>query len=113
MKQRIEIVRGTTNTFHINIADANGAPYTLGSGERVVFGIKSKPESEELLVVKVGEILYEGTYVVKLCPEDTAALPCGKYSYDVGLDTAEDFFNVIEPSPFDIVASVTTRGCGC
>lgn len=111
MKQPIEIVRGTTNVFQINLTDANGAPYNLGSNEKIVFGIKKNPEAAELLLVKTAEILYEGMYSVKLCPEDTAALHCTKYSYDVGLDTGTDFFNIIEPSPFNIVANVTARGC--
>lgn len=111
MKQPIEIVRGTTNVFQINLTDANGAPYNLAYNEKIVFGIKKTPEAAELLVVKTAEILYEGAYSVKICPEDTAALPCTKYFYDVGLETGEDFFNIIEPSPFNIVANVTARGC--
>lgn len=111
MAQRIEIVRGTTNTFHINIVDANGAPYNLGSGEKVVFGIKRKPEHEEVIFAKVGEILYEGLYKVVINPEDTENLPSGNYYYDVAIESGEAFFNVIEPSPFNIVANITSRGC--
>ena len=111
MAQRIEIVRGTTNTFNINIVDANGAPYNLGSGEKVVFGIKQSPEDSTVIFAKVGEILYEGLYKVVIVPEDTQDLPSGKYYSAVAIESGEAFFNVIEPSPFNIVANITSRGC--
>lgn len=38
MKQDIEIIRGTTNTFNIEVKDTDGAAYTLASGEKLVFG---------------------------------------------------------------------------
>lgn len=111
--QKIEIVRGTTNTFQISVVDSSGAPYNLGSGERIVFGIKRNPEKEETpLVAITAEIIGEGLFSVKLCPEHTAPLECGRHFYDVSLDDGTDFFNVIEPSPFNIVANVTHRGCG-
>lgn len=112
MAQKIEIVRGTTNTMQITVYDANGAPYNLGSNERIVFGIKRNPEKEaEPLLVKTAEIIGEGLFSVKLCPEDTANMVCGAYFYDVGLDNGTDFFNVIEPNPFKIIGNVTHRGC--
>ena len=111
MAQRIEIVRGTTNTLNITIVDANGAPYNLGSGEKVVFGIKEKPEHKEVVFAKVGEIVYEGLYKVVLEPVDTENLPSGNYYYDVAIESGEAFFNVIEPSPFIVVANITSRGC--
>lgn len=112
MKQKIEIVRGTTNTFQILVYDATGKPYNLGSNEKVVFGIKRNPDVEEMpLITKTAEIYGDGIFTVKLCPEDTAEMKCGAYFYDVGLDNGTDFFNVIEPSPFKINANVTHRGC--
>lgn len=112
MAQRIEVVRGTTNTFEISIVDSSGAPYNLGSNERIVFGIKRNPEREEVpLVVKTAEIIGAGLVSVKLLPEDTASLGFGKHYYGVSLETGVDFFSVIEPSPFMIVANVTHRGC--
>lgn len=111
MAQRIEIVRGTTNTFEITIVDSVGGPYNLGSNERVVFGVKAKATDEELLISKTAEIVGEGVFKVILCPEDTECLKPGRYSYDVGVEKGADYFNVIEPSPFEIVANVTFRGC--
>lgn len=111
MAQKIEIVRGTTNTFQISINDANGAPYNLQSNEKVVFGIKKDLDDVEPLIIKTAEVLYEGMYSVQLSPEDTVDLDCGRYHYDVGVDNGTDFFNVIEPNLFVIVPNVTHRGC--
>lgn len=111
MAQRIEIVRGTTNTFEITIVDSVGGAYNLGSNERVIFGVQADPRDETLLISKTAEIIGEGLFRVTLCPEDTEGLSPGRYSYDVGLDDGTDYFNVIEPGPFEILANVTFRGC--
>lgn len=113
MVQRIEIVRGTTNTFQIDIVDSSGAPYNLKANENILFGIKRNPETEaEQLFVKKAEVLGVGQFSFKISPEDTENMKCGKYFYDVGIDNGTDFLNVIEPSPFVIIANVTSRGCG-
>lgn len=113
MAQRIEIVRGTTNDFEVSIVDANGGAYTLAANERVVFGIKRNPEIEETpLFTKTAGILGAGLFSIKLCPEDTASLVCGKYYYDVSVDDGTEFHNVIEPNLFILTANVTHRGCG-
>lgn len=111
MVQKIEIIRCTTNVFQVTVTDAKGALYNLGSGEKIVFGLKAKPTDTELLLTKTAEILGEGLFKISLCPEDTENLAPGRYSYDVGLDNGTDFFNIIEPSPFVIVQNVTCRGC--
>lgn len=112
MAQRIEIVRGTTNTFEISIVDSSGGAYDLASNERVVFGIKRNPElEEEPFFTKTAEIVGSGLFTIKLCPDDTASLACGKYYYDVSVDDGTDFHNVIEPNLFIITANVTHRGC--
>lgn len=111
MAQKIEIVRGTTNTFQIGVTDADGNSYVPETGEKLVFGIKRKPTDIDLVVVKVGEVIGEGLFKVKLNPEDTAEIECGKYYYDVGMDNGTDFFNIIKPSPFDIIPNITSKGC--
>lgn len=111
MEQTIKIVRGTTNTLEISIVDSSGAPYNLGSGEKVVFGVKRKPEHEEVIFAKVGEIVYEGLYKVVLDPADTENLLSGDYYFDVAIESGEAFHNVIRPSRFKIVANITSRGC--
>lgn len=109
MAQRIEVVRGTTNTFQISITDSGGGAYNLGSGEKVVFGVKRKPTDTDCLIEKTAEILGAGLFQVVISPTDTEELSFGKYWYDVGLQKGEDFFNVIEPNPFEIMPNITSR----
>ena len=111
MLNKLEIIRGTSNTLQIEVVDANGTAYNLGSNEKIVFGVKANVQDEELVFQKTAEIVGEGLFQVKLVPEDTAELKCGRYSYDVGLDNGVDYFNVIEPSAFVISPNVTFRGC--
>lgn len=109
--QPVEIVRGTTNSFKIAIADSNGVAYNLGSNEKIVFGVKEKPDDQELLIAKTAEIIGAGLFKVVLNTNDTEQLPSGSLYYDVGLDNGTDLFNIIPISPFTVVQNVTFRGC--
>lgn len=111
MAQKIEIVRGTTNPFQISVTDAAGNSYVPESGEKLVFGVKRKPTDTVLVFAKVGEVIGEGLFSVKLKPEDTAEIECGKYYFDVGMDNGTDFFNIIKSSPLEIIPNITSRGC--
>lgn len=109
MAQRIEVVRGTTNTFEISIVDSGGGAYDLGSNEKIMFGIKKKPEDKETIFTITAEIIGSGLFSVKISPSHTENLPFGKYWYDVGLQNGEDFYNVIEANPFEVVPNITSR----
>lgn len=112
MANKIEIVRGTTNRFSITVTDANDALYELAEGEKLVFGIKRKRSDLDCLVVKTVEVGSGGVYTIDIDPEDTEELEYGTHYYDVGLLSGESYFNIIEPSTFEIVANVTKRGDG-
>lgn len=109
MAQRIEVVRGTTNTFEISIVDSSGGAYDLGSNEKIMFGIKKKPEDKETIFTKTAEVIGSGLFRVTISPADTEALAFGRYWYDVGLQNGADFYNVIEANPFEILANITSR----
>lgn len=109
---KIEIVRGTTNTFDIPIKDANGQKYTLAADEKVVFGIKRHLKDAEPVFVKTVTAGSNGVYPVTIVPSDTEDLDPGRYFYDVGLQSGDDYFNVIEPSLFIIQSNVTKWGAG-
>ena len=111
MAQKIEIVRGTTETIQIDITDANNAPYVIVNGETVIFGIKRKPTDDELIFVRGAKIGDVGSYLVEIFPEDTDNLPCDKYFYDVALQSGKNFYNIIEASPLVILPNITRRGC--
>ena len=111
MFNKIEIVRGTTNTIAIDVLDANGAPYALKDGEKLIFGVKRKVTDKDELIVRIASAADDGSYVVKIEPIDTVNLPCDKYVFDVGLQSGDAFYNVIESSPFVICGNVTKWGC--
>lgn len=117
MKQDIEIVRGTSNTFDIEVTDANGDPYTLADGEQIIFGVKKKPEHGECLIKKVSTACTDGVCTIEIDPEDTLELPFGKYFYDVGLRSGSDFFQIIgcekfKLPEFHILPNITKWGDG-
>lgn len=107
-KQKISIVRGTTNTFAVAVADENGDAYTLGSGEVLRFGVKKRPGDAEYIFMKESaEPNTDGNYEFTIEVDDTAELAFGEYCYDVGLQSGTDYFNVIPASPFTVEANVT------
>jgi hypothetical protein len=104
---KLEMVRGTTEIFEISVTN-RGEPYTLTSGEELVFGIRQKYSDDEAVLVKTTtEEVDAGVYSVKLVPEDTINLKDIAYFYDVGLRSGTDFYNVIEPSPFILKKNAT------
>lgn len=111
MAQNIEIVRGTTNTIEVNVLDADGVAYTVVAGEKIIFGLKKKATDRDCILVKEASFYTVGSYLVGLKPADTAGLDFGRYVYDVGLQSGNDFYNIIPPSPLDIVAEITKWGC--
>lgn len=111
MVQCIDIVRGTTLRIQLEIADANGTPRVLNSGERILFGVKKKTADEAavfILEAEAGET--DGQYTVTIYPEHTMDMEHGRYYYDVGLESGGDFYNVVEPSGFNILPNITKRG---
>lgn len=108
--QPIEIVRGTTNIFNIEVFDSSGNPYEPSDGESLVFGIKKNPEDPEPVFQRVASGGTNGIFTVKIKPSDTEKVSHGSYIYDVGLKSGDDFYNIIEPNMFIIRANVTTRG---
>ena len=109
-KTPIHIIRGDTTHLNINVLDANGNPWTLASGDRLVFGVKDNTNST---VYRVKKYIDEGTapFEVVLRPTDTQSLRRGTYYYDVGIQTGEDYYHILPISPFTVNDSVTEWGC--
>lgn len=113
MASEISIIRGTSKTLKINITDANGVAYAIPEGGRLLFGVKERATDENLLVLKViTEFKENGVAVVELDPNDTINLKVQRYLYDVGLEIGEDYYNIIEASPFMVKQNITKWGDG-
>lgn len=111
MKTDIEIIRGTTNVLDITVTDASGNLYDVSNGEKLLFGVKRKADDEKYLLIKAADSSQNGVYEIKICPGDTEGLECGRYLYDVAIQSGDEFFNVIEASAFTICKNVTKWGC--
>lgn len=111
-KQKISIVRGTTNSFSISITDKEtGEAYELETGEALRFGIKKNPnDAEYVLVIDITEANEDGEYAFTILPSDTISLPFGSYYYDVGLQSGASYYNIIPASQFEVAFNVTKWG---
>lgn len=106
-RQTIKIVRGTTNSFSVQITDGD-QPYQLQSGEIIRFGVKSLPTNTAYIFSKtVTQANEDDEYVFTISPTDTASLDFGSYWYDIGLQSGADYFNIIPASPFEVAYNVT------
>lgn len=113
MKQNLEIVRGTSNTFGLTIKDGDGNPYTLSENDSLVFGLKRRERDEERVLVKKISNVADGTYILQLDPNDTSTLSPGRYYYDIGLQQGDDvFYSIVEQSEFLIKPNVAKCGDG-
>lgn len=112
-KRPIEIVRGTSNSFGIELMNGDGNPYTLAEGQSLVFGLKRNERDSETIFKKIISEYINEAYYLEISPADTMELDVGQYYYDVGLQEGDsDFYNVIECSPFRITPNVTKLGDG-
>lgn len=112
MLNKIEIIRGTTNTLDLSVLDASGNVYAKEDYESIVFGVKKSTADTELVIKKLAKMTNPGIYEITLTPEDTSELECGKYVYDVALQSRSNFYTVVEPNPFVIAPNVTKKGDG-
>ena len=98
----IRITRGDTGIFTLSVK-SGGQSYDY-SNDQVLFTVKKSMNTKEIIFQKTIE--YGQT--VTILPEDTAGLPCGTYTYDVQVTTANGVVNtVITPNPFIIEPEVT------
>lgn len=107
-QQAITMIRGTSAAFGVSITDENGNAYTLQSGETLRFGIKTTPTDTNYIISKdFTEQDSDGNYVFALAPADTENLSFGAYWFDIGLQSGDDYWNVIPASAFNLAYNVT------
>jgi hypothetical protein len=107
---KIEVVRGTTCSFAIALVDEEKNPYNLADGEVLRFGIKKRPEHDECIFEKEITKSTDGVCTVQIERTDTENLPFGKYFFDVGLQSGNMYYPVIEIGEFRIMPNITRWG---
>ena len=97
-KNNLEMVRGDTLSFGIEIIDDSGH---LVEADTIYFSCKKTPEDTEYLFQKS---LDDGisvsqtkpnSYVVRVAPEDTEDADLGVYNYDLEIGKNGDIFTVL------------------
>ena len=105
------VVRGSNNTFNVSLRDPDGNVYVLAVGEVLRFGVKRYYEDPTYCIEKTltAADYKNGVYPIILNPEDTEALSVGKYEYDIGIQSDNQYWPVIAVSPFTITKNITSR----
>ena len=112
-QQPLEIIRGTTRDIAVTIVNSAGDAHTLGNGETLRFAVKKNREDLQPELSKdFGADEYDAAnecYVLHIFPADTESMKFGRYYYDIGLQTGDDYYNVVPCSPFDVLPNITAR----
>lgn len=112
----IEIVRGTTKTFELEVEDAEGEHVDL-TGATVIATVKCEIQDEHAVIQKSSdegaaevEITEpkNGKAKIKFVPSDTQTRDTGEYVFDVWVILSSGArFVVVGPAPFVIKPGVT------
>jgi len=99
----IEVTRGDTAEFLLDVFLEDGTQYQRESGDQLVFSVKKSKNSENTLIQK--EI---PEFTLRIEGSDTSPLSYGLYWYDVQLTLASgDVYTVIGPARFILSEEVT------
>ena len=112
-KQVIRIDRGRSDVEELTIEDVVAKEiYELQSGEILRFGVKKNINDPNCIFIKEctdKDADENGTYAIYITPEDTINLPVGKYYYDIGIQSGEDYWPVIPWTEFVIGPNATEK----
>ena len=98
------MIKGDTAYLKVEIHQENGNIYELQKGDTLTFSMKKNLRDETYTLQKITD--KDGAFVLQA--EDTENLICGKYYYDVQLNTANnEVFTVVETSEFYLKEGVT------
>ena len=105
---KLEVVRGTTTRFALEIRDENGNLYAPSDGDVLKFGVRGAGGSLLMFGKEITKFV-DGVAVIVVEPADTANLYHGIYYYDVSLQTSDGFYNIIPYSQFVVKENVTVK----
>ncbi|MDD6488551.1 MAG: hypothetical protein PUG48_01880 [Clostridia bacterium] len=115
-KADLIVTKGRTVEFSLTLVDADGQPYNLQSGEKLVFNVRANPDDNSDGVIGHPYVLSKsmvskGTYILTLNPSVTDLLTPGIYYYDIVLanDNNKSIKNVIALSEFKVEGNGVRR----
>ena len=111
MDNEIEMTRGTTAAFLLEIVDDEGIPYVPEQSDVVRLGVKHDSTQSDYSIIKTGTYNSdEGVFVFEMSPDDTinltAKLYGERYWYDVGLRTGSDYY-IVARGPLTLYEAIT------
>lgn len=98
----IQITRGDTGIFNIDLKNGDGEPYIPVEGDSLRFAM-AKKIGEEVILQKSIPI---DTLILKLNPEDTKELNFGKYAYDIQFTSSDGDVSTIILSTIELTKEV-------
>ena len=106
----IEMIRGDTATFTINITGKDASTYSVDSSDTFTFTVKRSAQSPTVLIEKKFTGIVGGSQVtLTLDPADTSPVPFGTYVYDIQLKNTVTGYTdtIISPHKFRLGEEVT------
>lgn len=101
------MIAGDSETVTVAIADVDGDPFLLTTGDKIYFTVKRLSSDAENAVQIIVDSFTDGVATVEIEPDDTEELN-GGYVYDIQLtDKNGKVITIIEPSAFIVVRGVT------
>lgn len=108
----LSIIKGTTHFLLLNIYTDDNQLYTLQSDDKIILGVKARSSQSAYDIQKIvtKEDKQDDGYIISFNPNDTQNLECGRYYYDIGLQTANgDYYMIVEQSDFHICSAITHK----
>lgn len=108
-RNELRMIRGTTQTLEVRLLKPDGSAYEPCEGDVLRFGVRYDENSSRYELKKETADLEGGIGWFTLMPEDTMLMECGRFQYDIGLQSGELYHNVVPCSPFYLVPNVTSK----
>lgn len=105
---KLEVVRGTTAKFALEIRDESGNLYVPSDGDVLKFGVRGAGDNMPIFNKEIMGFV-DGTALIVVRPDDTINLHYGVYYYDASLQTSYGFYNIIPYSQFIVKENVTVK----
>ena len=105
----LRMIRGSTMTLEVEMSAEDGQPYVLLEGDVIRFGVKHGFASGGYRILKETGELKEGIAQIQIDPEDTMEMEPGRYAYDIGIQSGENYFMVVGLSDFVLEPNVTGK----